>query len=158
MREERSEVTAFIAEWVQSRHGAGDSFQAIADVLDVSKTTVQHVADGSRGVGPSLETAFAKKFFAGSLDALRDAATKASAERAKQRSAGEDLPAALLAAIEMERVQRPVPDDVVEIARDMARVGVLKRNTWISILDDLITEHEAASAAAPNGRGKRSAS
>lgn len=154
----KREVTALVADWIREQQ-ATRSFQEIADELGVSKTQVIAVTDGSRGVGPAVENAVARLLYKGSVDALRAAAKQTWEQREAARATGADLPQTLRAALEFMRSQMPVPDEVVDRARQCAEQGTFLTTTWIAMLQDLVEDHRrhAQPKALPTAR-KRSAS
>lgn len=65
------EVTAFLKNWIERENRAGKPYAEIAKIVGVSKTQVQNVKGGTRGVGQEMEENYAKRFCAGSVDELR---------------------------------------------------------------------------------------
>ena len=88
------ELPEFIAEEIRRRYPRDQwSYQRIADDLGVSKPQVHDLLTRGKGVGPTFETAFAAKFFAGSVDRLRRESQKWMLERNRRVHArAEDAP------------------------------------------------------------------
>lgn len=69
-----SGVVELIRKWVFEQTRANVTLTKMAKQLGVSRTTVINIRDRSKGAGPTVEAAFAKLEYGGSVDALRRAA------------------------------------------------------------------------------------
>lgn len=78
-------VTEYARKFILARRREGDSWATIGEMLGVTHPWVLALANpekyGDRRAGPDVERALARRFFGGSVDALRAAATR-----------GDDLP------------------------------------------------------------------
>jgi len=69
-----SGVVELVRKWILEGSRAGVTWTSMAKQLGVSRTTIINIRDRSKGAGPSVEAAFAKLEYGGSVDALRRAA------------------------------------------------------------------------------------
>lgn len=142
VQDTRPEVTALIVSWVKDRRRAGESYEAIAKVLGVTKTAIQHLESEERGVGARIETAYATKFYGGSIDALRVAAREAAVGRARAST----IPPNLGEALDFHRSRRrPVETVLDKLLQVASRTGDLQVSTWIAVVSDMLEVAKDAS-------------